>query len=254
MKATFQDLKEKKILVTGATRGIGRAIAESLAEQGAHIVFNFREGKETVAEEMGQHLKNLGATNATAVMFDVTNFSQIKSSLDAFTKEHGVIEGLVNNAGISRDQLVLRMKEEDVAATLDTNLKGAIMVSQALSRGFLRAENASVVNISSIVGLMGNAGQIAYAASKAGMIGLTKSLAKELGSKNVRCNAICPGFIATDMTDALKAETKESYLSGIPMKRFGTTQEVTNLVNFLLSNASSYITGESIKIDGGLYI
>ena len=254
MKATFEDLKGKKILVTGATRGIGRAIVESLAEQGAHVIFNFREGKEDVANEMGEHLKSIGATAAIFVMFDVTNTEQIKTALDAFSKEHGVIEGLVNNAGISRDQLVLRMKEEDVAATLDTNLKGAIMVAQTLSRGFLRAENASVVNISSIVGLMGNAGQIAYAASKAGMIGLTKSLAKELGAKNVRCNAICPGFIDTDMTDALKEETKEGYLSGIPMKRFGTTQEVANLVNFLLSNASSYITGESIKIDGGLYI
>lgn len=254
MKATFEDLKGKKILVTGATRGIGRAIVESLAEQGAHVIFNFREGKEDVANELGEHLKSLGATAATPVMFDVTNTEQIKTAMDAFTAEHGVVEGLVNNAGISRDQLMLRMKEADVSATLDTNLKGAIMVAQVLTRGFLKAGSASIVNISSIVGLMGNAGQTAYAASKAGMIGVTKSLAKELGTKNVRCNAICPGFIATDMTDALKEDTKESYLSGIPMKRFGTTQEVANIVNFLLSDASSYITGESIKIDGGLYI
>ncbi len=254
MNIKFEDLKEKKVLVTGATRGIGRAIIESLAKQGAHVVFNYRAGKEDIANEIREELMKLGASTATPIKFDVTDTAQIKESLDSFVKEYGVIEGLVNNAGISRDQLVLRMKEEDVSATLDANLKGSIMVCQALSRGFLKAENASVVNISSVVGLMGNAGQIAYAASKAGMIGLTKSLAKELGAKNVRCNAICPGFIATDMTDSLKEETKESYLSGIPMKRFGSTQEVSNLVNFLLSNASSYITGETIKIDGGLYI
>jgi 3-oxoacyl-[acyl-carrier protein] reductase len=130
VKANFSDLSGKRILVTGATRGIGRAIAESLAEQGAHVIFNYREGKEEIAKEMGEHLKTLGACAATAVMFDVTNTPQIKEALDSFAKEHGVIEGLVNNAGISRDQLVLRMKEEDVSATLDTNLKGAIMVMQ----------------------------------------------------------------------------------------------------------------------------
>ncbi len=254
MHIQFPDLKNKKVLVTGATRGIGRAIAHSLAQQRVHVVFNFREGKESVAKEIATELKELGAPQATPVCFDVTNTEQIKSSLESFVKEQGPLEGLVNNAGISRDQLVLRMKEEDVSATLNTNLKGAIMVTQSLSRSFLKADKVSIINISSIVGLMGNAGQIAYAASKAGMLGFTKSLAKELGAKDVRCNAICPGFIQTDMTDHLKGDTKESYLSGIPMKRFGTTSEVANLVNFLLSEASSYITGEIIKIDGGLYI
>lgn len=253
MKAIFTDLKEKKILITGATRGIGRALSESLAEQGAHVIFNLREGDKNTLAPFTEHLLKCGASKATPVTFDVTNTAQIKEALDDFNSKHGVIEGLVNNAGISRDQLVLRMKEEDVTATLDTNLKGAIMVTQILSRGFLRAASASIVNISSVVGLMGNAGQTAYAASKAGMIGMTKSLAKELGSKNVRCNAICPGFIDTNMTETLKEDIKESYLAGIPMKRFGTTQEISNLVNFLLSDASSYITGESIKIDGGLY-
>ncbi len=254
MMAKFEDLKDKKVLVTGATRGIGRAIAMNLASQGAHVVFNFREGKEEVAKEMEKELVAAGATNATAVMFDVTNSEQIKASLDAFNKEHGAITGLVNNAGISKDQIVLRLKEEDISQTIDTNLKGSILVTSALSRAFLRAENVSVVNISSVVGLMGNPSQIAYSASKAGMLGFTKSYAKELASRNVRCNAICPGFIETDMTEALDEKVKEAYLSSIPLNRLGDVKEVANLVNFLLSSASSYITGEVIKIDGGLYI
>ncbi len=254
MMAKFEDLKDKKVLVTGATRGIGRAIALNLASQGAHVVFNFREGKEEIAKQMEEELKAAGAANATAVMFDVTNSEQIKTALDAFNKEHGAITGLVNNAGISKDQIVLRLKEEDITQTLDTNLKGSILVTSALSRTFLRAENVSIVNISSVVGLMGNPSQIAYAASKAGMLGFTKSYAKELASRNVRCNAICPGFIETDMTEALDEKVKEAYLSSIPLNRLGNVEEVANLVNFLLSRASSYITGEVIKIDGGLYI
>ena len=254
MMAKFEDLKGKNILVTGATRGIGKAIAMNLATQGAHVVFNFREGKEEIAQGIAKELKEAGASNATAVMFDVTNSEQIKTSLDAFNKEHGAITGLVNNAGISKDQIVLRLKEEDISSTIDTNLKGSILVTSALSRAFLRAENVSVVNISSVVGLMGNPSQIAYSASKAGMLGFTKSYAKELASRNVRCNAICPGFIETDMTDALDEKVKEAYLSSIPLNRLGNVEEVANLVNFLLSKASSYITGEVIKIDGGLYI
>lgn len=241
MMAKFEDLKDKKVLVTGATRGIGRAIAMNLAAQGAHVVFNFREGKEEIAKEMEKELIAAGATNATAVMFDVTNSEQIKTSLDAFNKEHGAITGLVNNAGISKDQIVLRLKEEDISQTIDTNLKGSILVTSALSRVFLRAENVSVVNISSVVGLMGNPSQIAYSASKAGMLGFTKSYAKELASRNVRCNAICPGFIETDMTEALDEKVKEAYLSSIPLNRLGDVKEVANLVNFLLSRASSYI-------------
>ncbi|WP_290732794.1 3-oxoacyl-ACP reductase FabG [Halobacteriovorax sp. JY17] len=254
MMAKFEDLKDKIVLVTGATRGIGKAIAMNLASQGAHVVFNFREGKEDIAKTIEEELKAAGATNATGVMFDVTNSEQIKTALDSFNKEHGAITGLVNNAGISKDQIVLRLKEEDIAQTIDTNLKGSILVTSALSRAFLRAENVSVVNISSVVGLMGNPSQIAYAASKAGMLGFTKSYAKELASRNVRCNAICPGFIETDMTEALDEKVKEAYLASIPLNRLGDVKEVANLVNFLLSSASSYITGEVIKIDGGLYI
>ena len=254
MMVTYNDLKERKVLVTGATRGIGREIAKQLAKQGAHVVFNFREGKESVAEEMKKELVDLGACAASPLMFDVTNSAQIKTAIDGFSKEVGAIECLVNNAGISRDTLLLRLKEDEVSQILDTNLKGSIMVAQALSRGFLRAENVSVVNISSVVGLMGNASQIAYSASKAGMLGFTKSFAKELAAKNIRCNAICPGFIATEMTDALEDKAKDKYLETIPLKRMGNAEEVANLVSFLLSSASAYITGEVIKIDGGLYI
>jgi 3-oxoacyl-[acyl-carrier protein] reductase len=254
MNVTYSDLENKKILVTGATRGIGLAIAEDLASQKAHVIFNYREGKEEVANTIKEKLLTLGASNVNAVMFDVTSGEQIKSALDEFSKEHGAIEGVVNNAGISRDQLMLRLKEDAIDATLNTNLKGSMLVTQALCRGFLRAENASIVNISSVVGLMGNPGQAAYAASKAGLIGFSKSVAKELASKNVRCNTICPGFIETDMTSELDEKTQEGYKNSIPLGRYGSVKEVTHLVNFLLSSASSYITGETIKIDGGLYI
>lgn len=254
MTATYSDLKEKKILVTGASRGIGLALAKSLAEQNAHVVFNYREGKEETASRIQAELMELGASNATPIMFDVTNQSQIKEATDAFIKEHGPISGLINNAGISKDQIVLRLKQEDILKTLQTNLMGAMLVTSTLSRSFLKAQDVSVVNVSSVVGLMGNPSQISYSASKAGMIGFTKSYAKELASRNIRCNAIAPGFIETDMTENLEEKVREKYLESIPLKRFGKTEEVSNLVCFLLSNASSYITGEVIKIDGGIYI
>ena len=187
-------------------------------------------------------------------MFDLTQFDQMKEAVEKYTKEHGQIEGLVNNAGLSKDGLMLRLKPADLDMTLNTNLRGAILLTQVLTRGFLRVTNPSIVNISSIVGLMGNAGQVAYSASKAGLIGFSKSYAKEMGSKGIRSNVICPGFIETDMTGELDPKVKDEYLSSITLKRFGSTEEVANLVNFLLSGASSYITGETIKIDGGLYI
>ena len=254
MQASFNDIKDKIVLVTGATRGIGKDIALSLASQGAHVVFNYREGKEEAANSLKAELEKAGAAAATALMFDITNNEQIVSALGTFTKEVGPISGLVNNAGMSKDQIVLRLKEEDIKQTIETNLVGSILVTVALSRGFLKAENVSIVNMSSVVGLMGNPSQISYSASKAGLIGFTKSLAKELASRNVRCNAVCPGFISTDMTDALDEKVRDAYLGEIPLNRFGNTEEVANLVSFLLSSASAYITGEVIKIDGGLYM
>jgi 3-oxoacyl-[acyl-carrier protein] reductase len=253
MIANYTDLKGKNILITGASRGLGRKMAEALATQGAHVIFNYR-GDESAAMTLKEELLKLGASNATALLFDVTNTAQMKEAVEKFIEANGPITGLVNNAGISKDQIVLRLKEEDVMQTINTNLVSAIMLTQILSRSFLKAENVSVVNISSIVGLMGNASQIAYSASKAGLIGFTKSYAKELASRNIRCNAICPGFITTDMTHALDEKVKDAYANSIPLKRMGDPEEVSNLVCFLLSKASSYITGETIKIDGGLYI
>ena len=252
MNINFPDLKDKVILVTGASRGIGKTISEELARQGAHIVFNYRGDLES-ATKVQNSLEKIGG-KATPIKFDLSRGDQIKESITEFVKEHGYISGLVNNAGMSKDQIVLRLKDEDISKTLDVNLKGPILIAGALSRSFLKAENVSVVNIGSVVGLMGNSSQISYAASKAGLIGFTKSIAKELGSRNVRCNAVCPGFIETEMTDKLDDKKKEAYLTEIPINRFGTTREVANLVCFLLSQSSSYITGETIKIDGGLYI
>ena len=253
MIANYSDLKGKNILITGASRGLGKKMAEALASQGAHVIFNYRND-EASAEVLKQELLKLGASNATALLFDVTNTAQMKAAVEKFVETNGAITGLVNNAGISKDQIVLRLKEEDVMQTIQTNLVASIMRTQILSRSFLKAENVSVVNVSSIVGLMGNASQIAYSASKAGLIGFTKSYAKELASRNIRCNAICAGFITTDMTHALDEKVKEGYANSIPLKRMGDPEEVANLVCFLLSKASSYITGETIKIDGGLYI
>jgi len=252
MICNFQDLKNKIILVTGASRGIGKSIALSLASQGAHVVFNFR-GDESKALELKEELEKAGG-KATGLKFDVTDYGAMTKALDDFTKAVGPISGLVNNAGISKDTLLLRLKPEEISQIIDTNLKGAMMVTQALSRNFLKAENVSIVHISSIVGLMGNASQAAYAASKAGLIGFSKSVAKELSTRNVRSNVVCPGFIQTDMTDSLNEKAKEEYSKSIPLGRFGSASEVAELTCFLLSGASAYITGEVIKIDGGLYI
>lgn len=252
MNIIYPDLENKTILLTGATRGIGRAIALSLAAQKASVVFNYRKHSDLVTS-LVQEIEQLGG-KATALEFDINDSEKYKAELDSYMKENGPIEGLINNAGISKDSLVMRLKEDDLSNILDTNLKSAIMLTSYLSRNFLKAKNVSVVNVSSVVGLMGNVSQTAYAASKAGLIGFTKSFAKELASRNIRCNAIAPGFIETDMTNELTDKAKEEYFGHIPLKRFGSVEEVSNLVNFLLSNASAYITGEVIKIDGGLYI
>lgn len=252
MIAKYNDLQDKVILVTGAARGIGKSIAIALANQGAHVVFNYR-GDEAKAADLKEELVAAGG-KATGLKFDVTDYEAMTKAIDEFTKNVAPISGLVNNAGVSKDTLLLRLKPDEISSIIDTNLKGAMMVTQALSRNFLKAQDVSIVHMSSVVGLMGNVSQAAYAASKAGMIGFSKSVAKELASRNVRSNVICPGFIQTDMTDALNEKAKEEYSKVIPLGRFGSTEEISSLTCFLLSKASSYITGEVIKIDGGMYI
>ncbi len=249
----YNDLENKTVLVTGASRGIGKAICEALAKQKAHVVFNYR-GDEQKANELKEHFASMGASKVSAVQFDINDYDAMKSNLDAFVKENGPISGLVNNAGISKDQLCLRVKPDDIQNILDTNLKSAMVLTNHLTRQFLKAKDVSIVNMSSVVGLMGNTAQTVYAASKAGMIGYTKSYAKELASRKFRSNAVCPGFIATEMTEGLEEKAKEAYMQAIPLGDYGSTEDVANVTLFLLSNASKYITGETIKVDGGLYI
>ena len=250
---SFSDLERKKVLVTGALGGLGKAIACALAIQGAHVIVGYRT-RPQVAEQLCAQLRSLGASGADALGFDVSRYSEVQEALEGYVKVHGPITKIVNNAGVSHDSLLVRIREADIHSTIDTNLKGALYTMRALSRGLLKAREGAIVNISSVVALMGNPGQVAYSAAKAGLIGMTKSVAKELGGRGIRCNAICPGFIATDMTAELAFKEKEVYLSRIPLGRFGQPHEVSKLVLFLLSEASHYITGEVIKIDGGLYI
>jgi 3-oxoacyl-[acyl-carrier protein] reductase len=252
MKAIFPDLAQKTVLITGASRGIGRSIALALAAQKTHVVFNYR-GEESAAQELSAAIESAGG-RATALKFDVTDSAAMNAALDGFFKAGNTIHGLVNNAGKSKDQLCLRVKPEDIDDLINVNLKGTMVLTNALAKHLMKAGGASVVNMSSIVGLMGNTAQTVYAATKAGVIGYTKSLAKELSSRQVRVNAICPGFIATDMTAALPEKAREEYANSVALGRFGSPEDVANLVTFLLSDASSYITGEVIKIDGGLYI
>ena len=251
MISQFPDIKGKRILVTGALGGIGRGLAQAFAANHARIAINYRSRPEE-AQKFCQELRSLGAEAAYPLGFDVTNYSGVKAALEGDVKEHGPITGIVNNAGISQDRLLLQLKEDDIHSVIDTNLKGAIYVTQALGRSLLKAKGASIVNISSIIGLMGNPGQTLYAASKAGLLGMTRAVARELGSRQIRCNAICPGFIDTQMTKNLDDQLKETYLSQIPLKSFGIVDDVSNLVLFLISEASSYITGEVIRVDGGM--
>ncbi|MGN0481348.1 MAG: 3-oxoacyl-[acyl-carrier-protein] reductase [Lachnospiraceae bacterium] len=239
----------KVALVTGASRGIGKAVAFELASRGAMVALvATRENDAT--KELVESLNVI--TKARMYVCDIADSEQIKNTVDSVLKDFGTVDYLVNNAGITRDNLLMSMSEDEIDSVLDVNLKGTILMTKALIRTFIRKKSGSIVNISSVVGIMGNAGQVNYAASKAGIIGVTKSVAREYASRNIRCNAVAPGFIATDMTDSMTQQAKDAVVAQIPSGKLGTPQDVARVVAFLLSDDAGYITGEVIKVAGGM--
>ena len=241
---------DKVAMITGATRGIGKQIALTLANEGYNIVLNYR----TENDELKQLKNEIESKNVKclAVQGDVTNFEDCKQMIESAIKEFGKIDVLVNNAGITKDMLLARMKEEDFKQVIDVNLVGTFNMTKNVISYMMKARNGKIINISSVIGIAGNAGQTNYSASKAGIIGFTKSLAKEVASRNILVNAVAPGFIETNMTDVLKQEVKDEIAKNIPLKRMGTPQDVANVVKFLASEDSSYITGQVISVDGGM--
>lgn len=241
---------DKVAFITGATRGIGKQIALTLSKEGYHIALNYRrEGEEldSVKREIEEN-----QVECLAVKGDVSNFEECEELVKQVIGKFGKIDVLVNNAGITKDMLLMRMKKEDFEQVIDVNLVGTFNVTKNVISDMLKARTGRIINISSVVGISGNAGQTNYAASKAGIIGFTKSLAKEVASRNILVNAVAPGFIETSMTDVLKEEVKEEIAKNIPLNRMGTVQDVANVVKFLTSDDSSYITGQVIHVDGGM--
>lgn len=237
-------------LVTGGSRGIGRVIAEHLAKSGINVAICY-SGNENAAQETIEACKKHGV-QAMYVKADVSNADDVTEMFNQIKELMGPVEILINNAGITRDGLLLRMSEADYDAVLDTNLKGTFLCTKAAIKDMMKARNGRIINITSIVGVQGNAGQANYSASKAGVIGFTKSVAREYGSKSVTVNAVAPGFIQTAMTDQLPDNVKEAYLKQIPLARFGTPEDVADVVDFLASDKASYITGQVIEVTGGM--
>ncbi len=245
-------LTGKVAVITGATRGIGKAIALAMAAEGAHLaILHVSEPEE--AESAVSQIKSL-MVNAQSYFCDITDYDRVKKTVDQIIAEFGTIDILVNNAGITCDKLVLQMTEADFDQVIDINLKGSFNMIRHTFHHFMRRKAGSIINISSIAGIMGNIGQANYSASKAGLIGLTKSIAKELASRNITCNAIAPGFIDTEMTKILSEGVRKDTINAIPLKRMGNPDDIASLAVFLASEKSRYITGEIIKVDGGLYI
>jgi 3-oxoacyl-[acyl-carrier protein] reductase len=248
-------LENKVAIVTGAARGIGEGIALKLAEQGAHIAFSYvSESSAEKATALQEKLIALGV-KTKAYRSNAGDFAECETFVSDVLKEFGSVDICVNNAGISKDNLLLRMTAEQWDDVMNINLKSVFNMTKQVIRPMMKAKSGSIINMSSVIGLMGNAGQGSYAASKAGIIGFTKSVAKELGSRNIRCNAIAPGFVETDMTGYLKeGEAADKYKAGIPLGRFGSAEDIANVTLFLASELSAYVTGQVISVDGGLYM
>lgn len=245
-------LAGKAALVTGASRGIGREIALELARQGADVAVNY-SGSESKANEVVDEIKALGR-DAVAVKCNVSSSEEVAEMVKTAIDRFGKLDIIVNNAGITRDNLLMRMKEDEWDDVLNTNLKGVFLVTKAVTRQMMKQRNGRIINIASVVGAIGNPGQANYVAAKAGIIGLTKSTAKELSSRNITVNAIAPGFITTDMTDKLPEEVKTEMLKQIPLARFGESKDIAKMTAFLASDDSSYITGQTIHVNGGMFM
>lgn len=240
----------KSAIVTGASRGIGREIAILLGKEGARVAVNYSGSKEK-AEEVVELIKQSGG-DAFAIQANVSDAEQVKQMIDETLKTFGSIDMLVNNAGITRDNLLMRMKEDEWDDVININLKGVFLCTKAVTRQMMKQRAGKIVNLASIVGVIGNPGQANYVAAKAGVIGLTKTTARELASRNITVNAVAPGFITTDMTDALPENVKEQMLAQIPLGKLGSAEDVASAVAFLLSNDANYITGQTIHVDGGM--
>lgn len=243
-------LQGKNALVTGSSRGIGRAIALALAERGVNIAVNYA-GNEAKAEEVVQEIKALGV-DAIKIRANVADENDVKAMVKEVVSTFGNLDILVNNAGITRDNLLMRMKVEEFDEVIETNLKGAFLCTKAATRPMMKQRDGRIINIASIVGVSGNPGQANYVAAKAGLIGLTKSTAKELAARNILVNAVAPGFITTDMTDVLNEEQKQAVLGQIPLDKLGEPEDIANVVCFLASTDAKYITGQTIHVDGGM--
>ncbi|MFP3356907.1 3-oxoacyl-[acyl-carrier-protein] reductase [Planococcus citreus] len=243
-------LTGKTAIVTGASRGIGAAIARRFAEEGANIVVNY-SGSQDKAEAVVAEIEQAGG-KAIAVKANVADADAVKVMADTAMKEFGSIDILVNNAGITRDNLMMRMKEDEWDDVINTNLKGVFLCTKAVTRQMMKQRAGRIVNIASIVGVMGNAGQANYVAAKAGVIGLTKTTARELASRGITANAVAPGFITTDMTEKLGDDVQSSMLAQIPLARFGAPEDVANAALFLASDEASYVTGQTLHLDGGM--
>lgn len=243
-------LSDRVAIITGGSRGIGRAIALTLAQKGAAVVVNYAASAGAAADVVDS-IRSRGG-RAIACKADVSDSGEAAGLVKEAQTQFGRVDILVNNAGVIRDNLILRMKDEDWETVLGINLKGAFNCARAAARGMLKNQYGRIINISSVSGIIGNTGQVNYCASKAGLLGLTKALAKELGSRNITVNAVAPGFITTEMTAGLPEDIKEKMLAQIPLRRFGGPEEIAELVAFLASDAAAYITGQTITVDGGM--